>query len=211
MTRTAVLSDEIWARIEPVLPPGKAPMGSPMRDHRRLVEGAIYRDRTGVAWRDLPSEFGPWQTVWKRHHRFSTDGTRDKVLLAVQAQADAAGEIDWRLSVVSTIAPVHRHGATAARSPLTSTSCTGAGSNDKVTRGRRDEPGDHALGRSRGGLTSKTHAPVDGRGLPLVIACTPGRSNDSPALPRLLAELRIPRIGPGRPRTTPRALPGDEA
>jgi transposase len=115
MTRMAVLSDEMWSKIEPVLPPVKGPMGRPMRDHRLLVEGAIYRYRTGVAWRDLPADFGPWQTVWKRHHRFSTDGTWDKVLTALQVQADARGEIDWRLSVDSTSARVHQHGATAAR------------------------------------------------------------------------------------------------
>jgi len=63
--------------------------------------------------------------VWKRHHRFSTDGTWDRVLSALQVQADAAGQIDWRLSVDSTIARVHQHGATAARSSLTPTSHTG--------------------------------------------------------------------------------------
>lgn len=47
--------------------------------------------------------------------------------------------------------------------------------------------------------------------MPLVIAVTPGQANDSPALPRLLAELRVPRLGPGRPRTTPEALRGDKA
>ena len=76
---------------------------------------------------------------------------------------------------------------------------------------RLDEPVDHAIGRSRGGLTTKTHALVDGRGLPLVIAVTPGQANDSPALPLLLAELRVPRQGPGRPRTRPDALRGDKA
>jgi transposase len=125
MTRTAVLTDEMWARIEPVLPPVKGAMGRPMREHRVLVEGAIYRFRSGIAWRDLPAEFGPWQTVWKRHHRFSTDGTWDRVLSVLQVQADAVGEIDWRVSVDSTIARVHQHGATAARSALTSTSHTG--------------------------------------------------------------------------------------
>ena len=120
-----MLTDAMWARIEPVLPPAKGPMGRPMKDHRDLVEGAIYRLRTGVAWRDLPSEFGPWQTVWKRHHRFSIDGTWDRVLTVLQAEADAAGEIDWRISVDSTIARDHQHGATAARSSSTPTSYTG--------------------------------------------------------------------------------------
>lgn len=89
----------------------------------------------------------------------------------------------------------------------------------RITRpGRRcEEPADHAIGRSRGGLTTKTHALVDGNGLPLVIALTPGQANDSPALPKLLAELRVPRVGPdlaargsrrsrcARTRPTPRA------
>jgi len=114
MTRSAVLTDEMWARIEPLLPPLRTG-GRSMRDHRLLVEGAIYRYRTGVAWRDLPAEFGPWQTVWKRHHRFALDGTWDRVLTALQAQADADGELDWRVSVDSTVARVHQHAATAGR------------------------------------------------------------------------------------------------
>ena len=121
----ALLSDEMSARVEPLLPPVKGAMGRPMREHRNLVEGAIYRCRTGIVWRDLPAEFGPWQTVWKRHHRFSTDGTWDKVLKALQVQADARGQIDWRLSVDSTSARVHQHGATAARSSASPTSHTG--------------------------------------------------------------------------------------
>jgi transposase len=115
----------MWSRVEPVLSPVKGAMGRPMRDHRALAEGAIYRYRTGVAWRDLPAEFGPWQTVWKRHHRFSIDGTWDRVLIALQARADADGQIDWRLSVDSTTVRVHQHGATAARSSTSLTSHTG--------------------------------------------------------------------------------------
>ena len=52
---------------------------------------------------------------------------------------------------------------------------------------------------------------MDGRGLPLTIVLTPGQAGDSPALPELLAELRIPRLGAGRPRTTPHALRADKA
>lgn len=87
----------------------------------------------------------------------------------------------------------------------------GARSNDKKSLARQDEPDDHAIGRSRGGLTTKTHAIVDGRGLPLALIVSPGQAGDSPALPRLLAELHVPRLGPGRPRTTPTALRGDKA
>lgn len=73
------------------------------------------------------------------------------------------------------------------------------------------EPPDHAVGRSRGGLTTKIHQLVDGHGLPLVIACTPGQAADSPMLLPLLEALKVPRTGRGRPRTVPDALRGDKA
>jgi transposase len=60
-------------------------------------------------------------------------------------------------------------------------------------------------------LTTKAHALVDGAGRPLVLICTPGQAGDSPTLPLLLGELRVPRPGPGRPRTTPTALLADKA
>ena len=87
----------------------------------------------------------------------------------------------------------------------------GAASNDKNPRLRGDEPDDHAIGRSRGGLTTKTHALVDGQGRALVLIVSPGQAGDSPALPKLLAELRVARRGPGRPRTRPDALRADKA
>ena len=68
----------------------------------------MFRSRTGVAWRDLPGRFGPWQTVWKRHHRFATDGTWDKQLRVIHAEADAAGRVDWNVSVDSSIVRAHR-------------------------------------------------------------------------------------------------------
>ena len=125
MSRTRVLTDEMWDRVEPLLPPCKGTMGRPMKDHRLLVEGAVYRYRTGIAWRDLPVEFGPWQTVWKRHHRFSVDGTWDRVLTALLTDADAAGDIDWRVSADSSSMRVHQHGATAARRASFAPSHTG--------------------------------------------------------------------------------------
>lgn len=76
---------------------------------------------------------------------------------------------------------------------------------------RRDEPDDHAIGRSRGGLTTKTHALVDGDGRALALIVTPGQANDSPVLPKLLTELRVARPAGGRPRTRPRAVRGDKA
>jgi transposase len=115
MSRRAVLTDAQWERIAELLPSSEGCVGRPFRDHRQVVEGIVYRYRTGIAWRDLPEEFGPWQTVWKRHRRFSLDGTWDRLLSRLLAEADAAGEIDWSVSIDSTINRAHQHAATLAR------------------------------------------------------------------------------------------------
>jgi transposase len=115
MSRRAVLTDAQWERIAELLPSSEGAVGRPFRDHRQVVEGIVYRYRTGVAWRDLPEEFGPWQTVWKRHRRFSLDGTWDRLLTRLLAEADAAGDIDWSVSIDSTINRAHQHAATLAR------------------------------------------------------------------------------------------------
>src|SRR5690625_4235581 len=75
-SRFRQFTDEQWERIEPLLPSNEGRQGHPFRDNRKVVEGIAYRYRTGIPWRDLPrEEFGPWQTVWKRHARYARDGT----------------------------------------------------------------------------------------------------------------------------------------
>jgi transposase len=115
MDRESLLDDAQWELIEPLLPPQRSGKGRPMRDHRQVVEGVIYRYRCGIAWRDLPGSFGPWQTVWKRHRRFSGDGTWDKILAVLLAGADATGEIDWTVSVDSTVNRAHQHATNLPR------------------------------------------------------------------------------------------------
>ena len=73
------------------------------------------------------------------------------------------------------------------------------------------EPPDHAIGRSRGGLSTKIHHLVDGRGLPLVVLVGPGQAGDAPMFPILMDYLRVARRGPGRPRTRPHRVRGDKA
>jgi putative transposase len=73
------------------------------------------------------------------------------------------------------------------------------------------EPQDHAIGRSRGGLSTKVHQLVDGKKRPLVVAVTAGQAGDSPMLKWLLADLAVARPGRGRPRTRPEDLLGDKA
>ena len=72
------------------------------------------------------------------------------------------------------------------------------------------EPADHALGRSRGGFGTKLHLLVDGRGVPLAAALTPGEAHESRQVEPLLARVHLPRRRRGRPRTRPRALAGDK-
>lgn len=78
-----------------------------------VVEGIVWKYRTGSPWRDLPERFGPWQTAWKRHAVWSGDGTWQRVVTAVQADADAAGELDWLVGVDATLVRVHQHAAGA--------------------------------------------------------------------------------------------------
>ena len=109
-----VVSDAAWAVIEPLLPPQRG-NGRPWLDHRMVIEGVAWRFRTGAPWRDLPAQFGPWNTVFKRFDRWAKDGTWAAILTAVQARADELGELDWVASIDSTITRVHQHGATARR------------------------------------------------------------------------------------------------
>ncbi|WP_153182564.1 transposase, partial [Streptomyces sp. E2N166] len=82
------LTNAEWARLESFLPPGGA-RGGRWSDHRRVINGVLYRVRTGVQWRDLPERFGPWETVYKRHRRWSADGTWRMLLSRIQAAEDA--------------------------------------------------------------------------------------------------------------------------
>lgn len=86
--------------------------------HRRIINWILYRNRTGVPWRDLPARFGKWKTVYERHRRWSANGTWDRPFAAVLADADAEGRIDWSMvSVNSTSCRAHQHAAGARRKP----------------------------------------------------------------------------------------------
>ncbi len=82
-------------------------------------EGIAWRYRTGSPWRDLPDQFGPWQTVWKRHYRWSHDGTYQKIFDVVRSAGllaiSASDDLDRFLSVDSTIVRAHHHAAGARK------------------------------------------------------------------------------------------------
>ncbi|CFK15816.1 IS like-2 transposase [Mycobacterium tuberculosis] len=122
VTRVGVISDEFWAVVEPLMPSHEGKPGRRFSDHRLILEGIAWRFRTGSPWRDLPAEFGPWQTVWKRHHRWSLDGTCDEVFAHVAAvfgvDAEVAEDIEKLLSVDSTNVRAHQHSAGACSDTL---------------------------------------------------------------------------------------------
>ena len=110
------VTDAQWRRLEPLLPPEKPRTGRPNHDHRRVVSGMLWIHRTGAPWRDLPERYGPVGTVSSRFYRWCRAGVWDRILSALQAEADARGEIDWDLHFVdATIVRAHQHAAGARR------------------------------------------------------------------------------------------------
>jgi transposase len=92
------LTDRQWSRLVALLPPQRPRTGRPNHDHRRIINGILWRLKTGVPWRDLPERYGPWETVYSRFRRWQRAGIWDRVLAALQAEADAAGRLDWDLA-----------------------------------------------------------------------------------------------------------------
>jgi transposase/copper chaperone CopZ len=84
------VSDAAWAVLAPLL----APRRGRALDHRRLVEGIAYKHRTGVRWRAVPAEFGPWQTLYARWARWRADGTWTRLAAAAQ-RAGLTEELAW--------------------------------------------------------------------------------------------------------------------
>jgi transposase len=116
MVRRGELTDEAWARIGPLLPEyGRR--GGRWREHRTVVNGILWKLRTGAPWRDLPERYGPWQTCYDRFVRWRRDGTWERLLSQAQTKSDAVGEVEWLVSVDSTGVRAHQHAAGARREP----------------------------------------------------------------------------------------------
>lgn len=116
MVRIHAISDELWQVLEPAIRAETGRRGRPWNDHRLTLEGICWRFRTGSPWRDLPAEFGAWQSVWERHRRWSVDGTYELMFTTVKKTAGVGTiDLDALLSVDSTSAKVHQHAAGAPK------------------------------------------------------------------------------------------------
>jgi transposase len=125
------LTERAWDQLAPLLPPN-GQRGGQWQDHRTVINGILWRLRTGAPWRELPARYGPWQTCYDRFVRWRRDGTWDRLLTHVQTKSDAVGAIDWHVSLDSTITRAHQHAAGARRHP-----------------GRADEKGGPSTRRTR--------------------------------------------------------------
>lgn len=91
-----LLTDDAWECIQEFFPKPAA-TGRPPRDRRAVVNAILWIVRTGSPWRDLPEEFGPWQTAWRLFDQWNGDGTLDAILQRLQTAHAEAGEIDTEL------------------------------------------------------------------------------------------------------------------
>ena len=152
-----MLSDEHWLKLQPIL---KQVRINDKPDLKLSVEGMLYRIRTGIPWRDLPSEFGKWNTVFQKFNDWSAKGKWLKVFQALVQDPD----LEW-VFIDGSYTKAHQHSSGAATT---------------------DSEG---IGKSRGGLTSKIHMAVDAMGLPIGFEISGGEVNDCTAAPELLEQL----------------------
>lgn len=113
VVRRHELTHAEWELLAPLVP--SAGRGRPRAEDRRVINGMVCKIRTGVSWRDLPERYGLWKTVHTRFRRFAINGVFTRALQQIQAQADAAGDIDWLVQIDSTIVRSHQHAAATGR------------------------------------------------------------------------------------------------
>ena len=103
-----ILSDSQWARVAPLLPGKAEDPGRSGRDNREFLEAVLWIARTGAPWRDLPDEFGLWNSVFQRFRRWVVKGVFERVFKELSADAD----FEYVL-IDGTIVRLHQHGAGA--------------------------------------------------------------------------------------------------
>ncbi|MDX3525698.1 IS5 family transposase [Streptomyces sp. ID05-39B] len=185
-----------------LLPLGKKPGRPPVHTKRHLIAGIRWRTRAGAPWRDVPERHGPWETVYGLFRRWQRDGTWHRIFEQLRVRADAEGLITWDVSVDSTIARAHQHAAGARRRGICRSSRQEVSSPSPTTTDS-DAPG--------AGLTTKLHLAVEQAQKPMALVITAGQRGDFPRFQVVLERIRVPRLGPGRPRTRPDKVRADKA
>jgi hypothetical protein len=79
----ARLTDEQWVLVRPLLPPQRGEIGRPPNDHRAVLGGILWVARTGSSWREMPEEYGKWETAYRRHESWLKQGLWRRILRAL--------------------------------------------------------------------------------------------------------------------------------
>lgn len=113
------LTNEQWEHVDailpvdPVRPDGR---GRPWSDRRKALNGALWILRTGAPWQDLPTRYGPYQTVHRRFQTWVRSGAIEQVLLALAQHLKEAGGLDVKECFVDgTFVPAKKGGAWSER------------------------------------------------------------------------------------------------
>lgn len=176
----------MWNRLAPLLLPQKPRTGRPALDHRRFLETVLWLARTGAPWRDLPSELMNWRTAWRRLQRWTAAGIWARIMAELRAMAADAG---WEAHLLdSSVIRAHAHAA-----------------------GARRRAGEQALGRSRGGFSTKRHLRGDAKGRPVAFHLTGGERHDLLGVGPLFETGALRTGRRGRPRWKPAAVIADKA
>jgi transposase len=162
MLRLRRLRDDQWDWIKDILPGRMGCVGATAADNRLFVDAVLYRYRTGIPWRDLPNDLGGWKNIHRRFSRWAKRGVWAAILGVVAEDAD-----NEYAMIDSTVVRAHQH-----------------------STGARKVDGDQAIGRSRGGLSTKIHALVDALGNPLKAILTGGQAHDLAGADALLPGLQ---------------------
>ncbi|WP_330323293.1 IS5 family transposase [Streptomyces anulatus] len=183
-TRPWIVDDDLWALIEPLLPPWpeRSPGPRPVSD-RLCLQGILFVLHNDIAWQLLPLElgFGSGQTCWRRLDRWQKAGVFDRLHQLLLAELNAAGELDWSRACVDGPHPREKGGPDTGPSPV-----------DRRKTG------------------SKHHLICDGRGTPLKVITTAANVNDVTQTLALVDGIPPVAGRPGRPRRRPDALLGDK-
>src|SRR3954467_11802456 len=146
-----MVGDAVWEKIAPLLPGKASDPGATAKDNRLFLEAVLWRVRTGLPWRDLPSEFGNWNSIFQRFRRWVRAGVFERIFERVSEEPD----FEYVL-IDGTIVTAHQKAS-----------------------GAKGGTQDQAIGRSRGGLTTKIVALVDALGALVRFVLLPGQRHDT--------------------------------
>ncbi|MGP8291662.1 IS5 family transposase [Vreelandella zhanjiangensis] len=183
--------EQQWQLIKDIVSPSQT-MGRPRKDDRQMLNGIFWVFCSGAKWRDLPERYGPWSTVYARFRQWRDNCTFEAVLSRLQLQLREDGLIDLETWMIDS---------TAVRATRAS-----AGGGKK---GDPNEPEHHALGRSRGGITTKIHLVCDRLGWPIAFTLSAGQEADTRYFMPTLEKVRLPGKR-GRPRKRCRYIVADK-